>query len=80
MSSSTSSRTGFESIDFVLNNRFQLSALLEIVTNVPLGNSKIQYILTFSLTICNMAVRYTHGGGWSRKINARYLHTLMVYL
>jgi hypothetical protein len=25
-------------------------------------------------------VRYTHGGGWSRKINARYLHTLMVYL
>jgi hypothetical protein len=25
-------------------------------------------------------VRDTHGGGWSRKINARYLHTLMVYL
>ncbi len=27
-----------------------------------------------------LIVRYTHGGGWSRKINARYLHTLMVYL
>ncbi len=26
------------------------------------------------------SVRDTHGGGWSRKINARYLHTLMVYL
>ncbi len=25
-------------------------------------------------------VRDTHGGGWSRNINARYLHTLMVYL
>ena len=25
-------------------------------------------------------VPYSHGGGWSRKINARYLHTLMVYL
>ncbi len=25
-------------------------------------------------------VRDGHGGGWSRKINARYLHTLMVYL
>ncbi len=26
------------------------------------------------------SVPYSHGGGWSRKINARYLHTLMVYL
>ncbi len=26
------------------------------------------------------SVRDTHGGGWSRNINARYLHTLMVYL
>ncbi len=25
-------------------------------------------------------VRYRHGGGWSRKINAWYLYTLMVYL
>ncbi len=28
----------------------------------------------------NITVRDGHGGGWSRKINARYLHTLMVYL
>ncbi len=27
-----------------------------------------------------ICVRDGHGGGWSRKINARYLHTLMVYL
>ncbi len=27
-----------------------------------------------------LIVRDTHGGGWSRNINARYLHTLMVYL
>jgi hypothetical protein len=27
-----------------------------------------------------VSVRDTHGGGWSRNINARYLHTLMVYL
>ncbi len=27
-----------------------------------------------------LSVRDTHGGGWSRNINARYLHTLMVYL
>ncbi len=27
-----------------------------------------------------LTVRDGHGGGWSRKINARYLHTLMVYL
>jgi hypothetical protein len=27
-----------------------------------------------------MSVRDTHSGGWSRNINARYLHTLMVYL
>ncbi len=26
------------------------------------------------------SVRYGHGGGWSRKINAWHLHTLMVYL
>ncbi len=26
------------------------------------------------------SVRDTHGGGWSRNINARYLHSLMVYL
>ncbi len=29
---------------------------------------------------CTVLVRDTHGGGWSRNINARYLHTLMVYL
>ncbi len=29
---------------------------------------------------CMVIVRDTHGGGWSRNINARYLHTLMVYL
>ncbi len=29
---------------------------------------------------CIVHVRDTHGGGWSRNINARYLHTLMVYL
>ncbi len=27
-----------------------------------------------------LVVRDGHGGGWSRKINVRYLHTLMVYL
>ncbi len=30
--------------------------------------------------VFNDNVSDTHGGGWSRKINARYLHTLMVYL
>jgi hypothetical protein len=28
----------------------------------------------------NIVVPYRHGGGWSRKINAWYLNTLMVYL
>jgi exonuclease III len=28
----------------------------------------------------DITVRDGHGGGWSRNINARYLHTLMVYL
>jgi hypothetical protein len=28
----------------------------------------------------NVIVRYRHGGGWSRKINAWHLYTLMVYL
>jgi hypothetical protein len=27
-----------------------------------------------------VSVPYRHGGGWSRKINAWYLSTLMVYL
>jgi hypothetical protein len=32
-------------------------------------------------SIClSLSVPDTHGGGWSRNINARYLHTLMVYL
>ncbi len=28
----------------------------------------------------NICVLLSHGGGWSRKINAWYLYTLMVYL
>jgi hypothetical protein len=36
-------------------------------------------VATFNI-FYNETVPYSHGGGWSRKINARYLHTLMVYL
>ncbi len=34
----------------------------------------------FEVFLIVSIVRDTHGGGWSRKINARYLHTLMIYL
>jgi hypothetical protein len=56
-------------------------------------NIKIWHFLQKSLHCCHtllkilksgqpwtVIVRDGHGGGWSRKINARYLHTLMVYL
>jgi hypothetical protein len=35
---------------------------------------------SFQKAAATSIVRDGHGGGWSRKINARYLHTLMVYL
>jgi hypothetical protein len=31
-------------------------------------------------TYVYISVPYRHGGGWSKKINAWYLNTLMVYL
>jgi hypothetical protein len=31
-------------------------------------------------TAMDIGVPYSHGGGWSKKINAWYLNTLMVYL
>ncbi len=37
-----------------------------------------QYTYKFVLNI--LSVRDGHGGGWSRKINAWHLYTLMVYL
>ncbi len=37
-------------------------------------------IFAMIILLCIPIVSDTHGGGWSRKINARYLHTLMVYL
>ncbi len=42
------------------------------------GNMK--YFLSFLLNINTLVVCCRHGGGWSRKINAWYLYTLMVYL
>jgi hypothetical protein len=32
------------------------------------------------LSLAVIIVPYRHGGGWSKKINAWYLNTLMVYL
>ncbi len=44
------------------------------------ANSRTKSKKFKSLIIWTICVRDTHGGGWSRNINARYLHTLMVYL
>jgi hypothetical protein len=43
--------------------------------------SKISCLGTFlNLQFLAIIVRDGHGGGWSRKINAWHLYTLMVYL
>jgi hypothetical protein len=46
-----------------------------LITSRTATKRHIQILHDYSIL-----VRDTHGGGWSRNINARYLHTLMVYL
>jgi hypothetical protein len=48
-----------------------------MLRQLVLGQFQKLSVQYFDLTL---NVRDGHGGGWSRKINARYLHTLMVYL
>jgi hypothetical protein len=37
-------------------------------------------VVVFAILFQFILVRDGHGGGWSRKINAWHLYTLMVYL
>jgi hypothetical protein len=40
----------------------------------------LKVIVRESTIVKNIRVSLCHGGGWSKKINAWYLNTLMVYL
>jgi hypothetical protein len=71
------------------SSRFRCSQQYFTVKNHSCFNNVMYQIYMYS-TVCNtlriifiskvLIVRYSHGGGWSRKINAWHLHTLMVYL
>ncbi len=59
------------------------SYIIELrIVQSDIGSSENQEFTPISFITGNEypTVRDTHGGGWSRNINARYLHTLMVYL
>jgi hypothetical protein len=58
----------------IINTR---TILASVCTQTRRGRWRHSRLYGTTLVI---TVRDGHGGGWSRKINARYLHTLMVYL
>ncbi len=43
-------------------------------------NTPVPVVMIDQNTPATVIVRDGHGGGWSRKINAWHLYTLMVYL
>ncbi len=67
---------------FPKDSLFQLGAGLVSDSLQILQTSSLQVIVNilYTSSLQVILVRDGHGGGWSRKINARYLHTLMVYL
>ncbi len=54
--------------------------MTELLAGLDMVKKSVKLFSLLTCEVLKLPVRYGHGGGGSRKINAWHIYTLMVYL